>query len=143
MLDSRHTVVFADDHLPMLQAACALLEPTYNVVRSTTSGKEAVQWVIKLRPDLAVLDICMPDLDGLAAARELNRAGMNTRILFLAEMEDEDYVREARLLAYGYVLKRRLACDLLPALASAASGSFFLSRQRSSSRISLEKQVLL
>lgn len=128
MIDLRPTVVFADDHLSMLEAACALLEPAYNVVKLTTSGREAVQWVMKLRPDLAVLDICMPDLDGLAAARALNRAGTNTRILFLTEIEDEDYIREARLLAYGYVLKRRLACDLVAALASASSGSFFLSR---------------
>ncbi len=127
MSDSRPTVVFADDHLLTLEAACALLKFGYNVVKVTTSGKEAVQWVMKLHPDLAVFDICMPDMDGLAAARALNQIGTNTRILFLGETEDEDYIREARHLAYGYVLKRRLACDLVPALASAASGSFFLS----------------
>jgi len=111
----------------MLGIACALLEPTYNVVKFATSGREAVRWVIELRPDFAVLDICMPDMDGFAAARSLNQAGTSTRILFLTEIEDEDYVREARLIAHGYVLKRRMACDLVPALASATAGSFFLS----------------
>jgi DNA-binding NarL/FixJ family response regulator len=128
LIDSRPTVVFADDHLPVLEAARALLQPTYNITKLTTNGKEAVQWVIKLRPDLAVFDICMPDMDGFSAARALSQAGIKTRILFLTEIEDEDYIREARLLSYGYVLKRRMACDLIPALASASSGSFFLSR---------------
>jgi len=128
LIDSRPTVVFADDHLPVLEAARVLLQPIYNVTKLTTSGRAAVEWVIKLRPDLAVFDICMPDMDGFSAARELNHAGMNTRILFLTEIEDEDYIQEARLLSYGYVLKRRMACDLIPALISASSGSFFLSR---------------
>ena len=128
MSDSRPTIVFADDHLPMRSAACTLLQPAYNVLKLATSGKEAVEWVIKLRPDFAVFDICMADLDGFAAARALNQAGAPTRVLFLTEIEDEDYVREARHIAYGYVLKRRLASDLLPALVSATAGSFFLSQ---------------
>jgi DNA-binding NarL/FixJ family response regulator len=128
LIDSRPTVVFADDHLQVLEAARALVQQTYNITKLTTSGKEAVQWVIKLRPDLAVFDICMSDMDGFSAARALGQAGTKTRILFLTVIEDEDYIREARLLSYGYVLKRRMACDLIPALASASSGSFFLSR---------------
>jgi DNA-binding NarL/FixJ family response regulator len=125
--DLRQTVVFADDHLGILEAACALLQPAYNVVGLPTGGKEAVQWIMKLRPDLAVLDICMPDIDGFAAARTLNLAGTRTRILFVTEIEDEDYIREARVLAYGFVLKRRLALDLVPALSSASVGMFYLS----------------
>ena len=128
MSDSRPTIVFADDHLQMRAAACTLLQPAYNVLKLATSGKEAVECVIKLRPDFAVFDICMADLDGFAAARALNQAGAPTRVLFLTEIEDEDYVREARHIAYGYVLKRRLASDLLPALVSATAGSFFLSQ---------------
>jgi DNA-binding NarL/FixJ family response regulator len=125
--DSRQTIVFADDHLGILEAAYALLQPAYNVVRAATGGKEAVHWIMNLRPDLAVLDICMPDLDGFAAARTLNLAGTRTRILFVTEIEDEDYIREARILVYGFVLKRRLALDLVPALSSASAGTFFLS----------------
>jgi DNA-binding NarL/FixJ family response regulator len=128
LIDSRPTVVFADDHLRVLKTACALLQPAYNVTKLTTSGKEAVQWVIEFHPDLAVFDICMPDMNGFAAARVLNQAGINTRLLLLTELEDDDYIREARLLSYGYVLKHRLASDLVPALISASSGSFFLSR---------------
>ncbi len=128
MTDSRPTIVFADDHLPMLEAARALLHPSYNVAKWTTSGKEAVQWILKLRPDFAILDICMADMDGFTAARALSQAGSKTRILLLTEVEDEDYIDEARLLAHGYVLKRRLACDLIPALVSASAGFFFLSK---------------
>jgi DNA-binding NarL/FixJ family response regulator len=128
LIDSRPTVVFADDHLPVLEAARALLQPAYHVAKLATNGKEAVESVIRLRPDLAIFDICMSDIDGFSAARKLHQAGIPTRILFLTEIEDEDYIREARLLSYGYVLKRRLASDLIPALMSASSGSFFLSR---------------
>src|SRR5271154_3376353 len=128
LVDCRPTVVFADDSLIMLEAACALLRPTHNVVKLVTDGKEAVLWVMKLRPDLAVLDICLPEIDGIAAARKLNEAGTSTRVILIAPIKDEDYICEARLVAHGFVLKRRLASDLIPALASAAAGSFFLSQ---------------
>lgn len=128
MIDLRPTVVFADDSVPMLEAACSILRPKYNVVKLVTNGQEAVRWVMELSPDLAVFDICMPDMDGFAAARLLNQAGSRTRVLFLTEIEDEDYIQEARLISYGYVLKRRLASDLVAALASATTGLFFLSR---------------
>jgi DNA-binding NarL/FixJ family response regulator len=128
VIDCRPTVVFADDSHLMLEAACALLQPMYNVVKLATSGKEAVWWVMKLRPDLAVLDICLPEIDGIAAARQLIEAGTSTRIVLISPINDEDYIHEARHIAHGYVLKRRLASDLVPALASAAAGSFFLSQ---------------
>ena len=128
LIDCRPTVVFADDSLIMLEAACALLRPTHNVVKLVTDGKEAVLWVMKLRPDLAVLDICLPEIDGIAAARKLNEAGTSTRVILIAPIKDDDYIHEARLIAHGYVLKRRLASDLVPALASAIAGSFFLSQ---------------
>lgn len=112
----------------MLEAACALLRPTHNVVRLATDGKEAVLWVMKLQPDIAVLDICLPEIDGIAAARMLNEAGTSTRVVLIAPIKDEDYIHAARRIAHGYVLKRRLANDLVPALASAAAGLFFLSQ---------------
>jgi DNA-binding NarL/FixJ family response regulator len=128
LIDCRPTVVFADDSLRMLEAGCALLRPTYHVVKLATDGKQAVLWVMKLQPDLAVLDICLPEMDGIAAARKLNEAGTNTRVILIAQIKDDDYIREARLIAHGFVLKRRLASDLVPALASAAAGSFFMSQ---------------
>jgi DNA-binding NarL/FixJ family response regulator len=128
VIDCRPTVVFADDSHMMLEAACALLQPTYNIVKLATNGREAVLWVMKLRPDLAVLDICLPEIDGIAAARKLIEAGTSTRIVLISPIRDEDYIHEARLIAHGYVLKRRLASDLAPALASATAGSFFLSQ---------------
>jgi DNA-binding NarL/FixJ family response regulator len=128
LIDCRPTVLFADEHLIMLEAACALLRPTHNVVRLATDGKEAVLWVMKLQPDIAVLDICLPEINGIAAARMLNEAGTSTRVVLIAPIKDEDYIHEARQIAHGYVLKRRLANDLVPALASAAAGLFFLSQ---------------
>jgi DNA-binding NarL/FixJ family response regulator len=128
LIDCRPTVLFADDSHMMLEAACALLQPTHNVVKLATNGREAVLWVMKLQPDLAVFDICLPEMDGIAAARKLNEAGTSTRVILIAPIKDEDYICEARLVAHGFVLKRRLASDLVPALTSAVAGSFFLSQ---------------
>ena len=120
------TVVFADDSPRVIAVACSLLFPTYNVINFATNADEAVSSILKLKPDLAVLDVCMR-MDGIAAARKLNQAGTQTRVVLVTQIEDEDYIHEARLIAHGYVLKRRLLSDLLPALISASTGSFFLS----------------
>ena len=124
----RPTVVFADDNLKVTELACALLSSTYRVLKVASDGEEAVRWICELTPDFAILDISMPKIDGIRVARELQRAGISTRIIFLTLIEDEDYVQEARLIGHGYVLKRRLSSDLIPALASAQNNSFFCSR---------------
>jgi len=131
VIDHRPTIILADSSFKVLSAACALLEPSYNVLKAATTAEEAVCWTMKLLPDLAVMEICLPDMSGIAAARKLGLAGINTRIVLMADMPDDDYLREARVVALGYVLKRRLAIDLLPALRAAISGSGFYSNQKS------------
>lgn len=130
VIDHRPTIILADGSVKVLSAACALLEPGYDVLRVATTAEEAVCWTMKLLPDLAVMEICMPKMSGIAAAQMLNRAGMNTRIVLTADMPDDDYLREARVVALGYVVKRRLAIDLVPALRAAISGSGFYLNQR-------------
>lgn len=126
MIDSRQTLVFVDDSPRVIAVVCSLVLPTYNVVKLATDEVEAVSWILELKPDLAILDICTR-IDGIAAARKLSQAGTKTRLVLVTQIEDEDYVREARRIAHGYVLKRRLLSDLLPALVAATAGSFFLS----------------
>lgn len=129
VIDHRPTIILADSSLRVLRAACALLEPGYNVLKIAITGEEAVGWTMKLSPDLAAMDICLPKMSGIDAARTLHLAGMNTGIVLMADLPDDDYLREARAIALGYVLKRRLALDLVPALSAAVRGSGFYLNQ--------------
>jgi DNA-binding NarL/FixJ family response regulator len=126
--DSRPTVVFADDNLKVTEVACALLNSAYEVVKVAVDGEEAIRSILELEPDVAVLDISMPRMDGISVARQLQRVHSNTRIVFLTLINDDDYIEMARSLGHGYVLKRRLSSDLLTALTSARDGSFFCSQ---------------
>ncbi len=128
MNDFRPTVVFADDNIRVTEAACALLGSAYDIVRVAADGEEAIRWIRELEPDFAVLDISMPKVDGITVARQLRQAGSSTRVVFVTLIDDDDYIQEARVVGHGYVLKRRLAFDLLIALASARDGSFFCSQ---------------
>jgi DNA-binding NarL/FixJ family response regulator len=126
-LDMRPTMVLASDSPAVVEAASSILQSAYNIIQVAVTGPDALSQILGLRPNLAIVDICMPELDGIAVARKLCRAGCNTRIVLLTQIEDEDYITEARAIAYGYVFKRRLHTDLPLAVASAISGAFFLS----------------
>jgi DNA-binding NarL/FixJ family response regulator len=129
LIDHRPTVVVADSSTRVLSAACALLAPNYDVLKTATSAEDAVCWIMKLWPDIAVMEICLPKMSGIAAARCLNLVGKGTRIILMADLPDADYLREARAVAMGYVLKRRLAMDLAPALEAAMAGCGFYQTQ--------------
>ena len=82
----------------------------------------------KLAPDVIVLDISMPKLNGIEAARQLKATGSRAKIVFLTVHEDMDYVRGALAAgAHGYVVKPRLASDLLPALREVLASGWFVS----------------
>jgi DNA-binding NarL/FixJ family response regulator len=123
--DVRPTVVFADDNVRITEAVCAILGPAYNVIGVAADGESAIQYIEELTPDIAILDISMPKLNGISVARKLRSHGSNTLIVFLTLIEDEDYLDEARQIGHGYVLKRRLFPDLLPALDAVRAGCFF------------------
>jgi len=127
LIDNRPTVVFADDNAKVVAIACSLLNSTYRVVRVAADGEEAARCIQALKPDFAILDISMPKLDGITVARQLHESGSSTLVIFVTLIEDEDYMQEARLVAHGYVLKRRITFDLLSALSSARQGQFFCS----------------
>jgi DNA-binding NarL/FixJ family response regulator len=125
--NGRPTVVFAEDNVKVAQGVCTILDPAYKVMSVAIDGEEALRTIQELNPDFAVLDISMPKLDGLAVARRLRQAKSTTRVIFMSFIDDDDYRHEARLVGHGYVLKRRLSCDLLTVLESAQGGFFFCS----------------
>jgi DNA-binding NarL/FixJ family response regulator len=121
-------VLLADDHPAMLALAVAALALTCAVVGSVRNARELLAAVNRLEPEVVVLDITMPEMNGLEAAQELRRSHPGIRLVFLTVHEDVDYVRAALAVGgLGYVVKSRLALDLLPAVRAALEGRRFLS----------------
>jgi DNA-binding NarL/FixJ family response regulator len=118
-------VVLADDHPVVRAGLAALLSslPGIEVVGVASNGREAVREVITSRPDVAVLDLQMPDLDGFAATRELARSAPDTAVLVLTMFEDDDSVFAAmRAGARGYLVKGAEQEEIARAIRAVAAG---------------------
>jgi DNA-binding NarL/FixJ family response regulator len=125
---ARARILLADDHAEFLSLATQLVVSEFDVLKTFASGKAVVEEFAALNPDLLVLDISMPGLNGIEVARVLKAAGARARIVFLTVHKDVDYLRSALATgALGYVLKDRLASDLIPALRAALAGDCFVS----------------
>lgn len=121
------TLILGDNSRLVVDAVLKLLESTYTVVQVAADGVDALDLIRRLRPDIAILDVCLPRLDGIAVACRLKDAGSLTRIVLISSIEEEDHIRKAREVAHGFVFKRRILQDLPLALAAAAGGSFYVS----------------
>ncbi len=125
---NRPRVLLADDHEGMLDRVKRLLEKEFQVVGTVGDGQAALEAVAELRPDVLILDISMPVLDGLQAALRLKQKKSKVKIVFLTVHEDPDFARAALAMgALGYVVKPRLATDLLVAIKEALAGRSFVS----------------
>jgi DNA-binding NarL/FixJ family response regulator len=121
-------VLLADDHADFLAAVVNHLGPHFDVVSAVGDGEALLDAAARLEPDLIVLDISMPVLNGIGAATRLKAMGSPARIVFLTVHADPDYVRAALGAgALGYVLKSELASDLLPCLQEVLVGRSFVS----------------
>ncbi len=119
----RIRVLLADDHEAMLDRVARLLATEFNVVGTVTDGQQALDAAMELEPDVLVLDISMPVMNGIETARRLKEAGSETRIVFLTVHDDPDFAREAlEAGALGYVIKQRIASDLVAAIKKAHAG---------------------
>jgi two-component system response regulator NreC len=122
-------VVLADDHELVRQGLKALLEREgFQVVGEASDGHEALRLVPSVCPDVAILDISMPTLNGLDAARELQKSPQRTRTILLTRHDEDQYVTEAlRAGVRGYVLKNQAANDLVDAIQQVCRGEIYLS----------------
>ena len=121
-------VLLADDHPEFLGVVTRHLEPHFDVIRTVGNGQAMLDAAGRLEPDVVVLDISMPVLNGIEAARKLKATGSRAKIVFLTVHADQDFVRAALGAgAVGYVLKSELAWDLLPCLRQADVASPFVS----------------
>ena len=121
-------VLLADDHSGIIETVGQLLEAEFEVVGAACDGVEAVEAVERLEPDLVVLDIGMPRLDGLRAAKQLARNNSRAKIIFFTVHNDQDYISAAFTAgASGYVLKSRMQTDLVKAIKKVLQGGVFIS----------------
>src|SRR5580704_1223327 len=121
-------VVLADDHHAMLSVVRQILGEEFDVVAAVEDGEQAVDAILKLNPDALVIDISMPILNGLQAAKQLQTANCRSKIIFLTVHEGLEFVGAAFSAgAYGYVTKSHLYTDLVPAIHKAMLGQTFVS----------------
>ena len=122
-------IILADDHLIVRQGLKNLLEEEgYSVVGEAGDGREAVRLAKDLQPDIAVLDLGMPMLNGLGAAREIPQVSPQTRPILLTMHTEDPYVIEAlRAGVKGYLLKTQAAQDLVQAIREVSRGAIYLS----------------
>jgi DNA-binding NarL/FixJ family response regulator len=127
-LEGRARVLIADDHRPMLDRIVALVAGEFSVVGAVMDGDELVEAAADLHPDVIVLDISMPRLNGLEAAARIAAKGAPPRIVCLTAHEEPDFMRAAwDAGALAYVTKTRLAADLQRAIRAALKGQRFVS----------------
>jgi DNA-binding NarL/FixJ family response regulator len=122
-------VLLAEDEQIVRQGVRALLERAgFEVVSEASDGREAAQHAARLRPDVAVLDIAMPNLGGLGAAREIHQVSPGTATVVLTSHRGEQHVLEALQAGIkGYVLKTQAGADLVQAIREVARGNTYLS----------------
>jgi DNA-binding NarL/FixJ family response regulator len=123
-------IVIADDHTIMREGLRALLESDtrFEVVEAVENGREAVRAVMALQPDLVLMDLAMPQMDGLAAIQQLKRRAASTKIVALTMHKTEEHIRAAlQAGASAYVLKDASRSELLMAIDSVLNGKVFIS----------------
>jgi len=119
----RLRVLLADDHRMVAEGLQSLLEPEFDLVGIVEDGRRLVEETAALKPDVAVVDITMPRLNGLEAIPLLKRASPDTRIVVVTMHREAAYARRAREAgADGFVLKSAAADDLIAAIRAAAGG---------------------
>jgi DNA-binding NarL/FixJ family response regulator len=124
-------VVLADDHQEIIARIRDALGDEFEVIEAVANGDQAVSAVLASDPDVLVIDISMPILDGLQAARKLQKNNCRAKIIFLTIHEDRDFIAAALSTgAMGYVAKARLSTDLVFAIHEALKGYVFVSNSK-------------
>jgi len=120
---NRARILLADDHADMRDQIKRLLEEEFEVLDTVENGLALLAAAVKLQPDVCLLDISMPILNGIETATRLKQSGSTARIVFLTGNEDLDFVQAAlKTGASGYVLKRQMVLDLRSAIKEALAG---------------------
>ncbi|MEE8415363.1 MAG: response regulator transcription factor [Desulfobacterales bacterium] len=130
MTDKTITIFLADDHTIVRQGLAKLLEgePNFRVVGEAENGREAVKRVAELRPNVVIMDITMPLLNGIEATRQIKQVCPETKIIILSMHSHDIYISELFSLgASGYLLKNSTGTDIIKAVHAATAGNTYLS----------------
>ena len=123
-------ILLADDHT-ILRAGLRMMlnaQPDFEVVGEAQDGRQAIQEAQRLQPDVILMDITMPDMNGIEATRQIKKLLPETKVLILTMHEHDEYVFQAlRAGASGYMLKEAADTDLISALRVIQNGQFYLS----------------
>lgn len=120
-------LLIADDHTLVLEGLKRILEPEFDFVGTAENGREVLRLADELKPDVVLLDISMPILNGIDTARQLLKRAPQTKVIFVTMHSDPDYVAEAfRSGASGYLLKRSAASELVNAIHEVMKGRCYV-----------------
>lgn len=128
----RTTIVLADDHELVRESIASLLRevPNFEVIGQCANGRQLLALVESVHPDVAVVDVSMPELNGIEAARQLREISPRTRVIALSAYTDEAYIRDmidAGVVAY--IIKSGAAKDLIQAIRTASRGRVYFSQE--------------
>jgi DNA-binding NarL/FixJ family response regulator len=128
----RPSVFLADDHADFLKSTAALLQPHFELVGTAGDGPLLVSEVQRLKPDVVVVDITMPIMNGIEAARELIKSGSTSKFVFLTIHSSEEYIKACLGEgARGFVTKSRMKAHLIPAIYAALDGRTYVATSTS------------
>jgi DNA-binding NarL/FixJ family response regulator len=123
-------VILADDHNLVVEALSKLITPYFEVVATVADGHALLDSALSLKPDVVVVDIAMPLLNGLEAGRQLKQKMPGIKLVYLTMNDDPDLALEAmKTGASGYLLKRSAASELLQAIRAALRGNSYITPQ--------------
>jgi DNA-binding NarL/FixJ family response regulator len=124
------TIILADDHELVRKSIAALLsdEPDFEVIAECSNGREMLELVARRKPAVAIIDVAMPELNGIEATRRIREASPMTRVIVLSNYADATYVRETlKAGAVGYIVKSGAAQDLIQAVRTGTRSNLYLS----------------
>lgn len=137
-------ILLCDDHAMFRQGLKSILETedSFRVIGEAATGREAVRYALEIRPDVTIMDIQMPDLDGVAAAKAILAEDSSAKVIILTMYRQDTYVFEAiKVGARGYMLKDADANDLIEAIYKVAQGETLLNADLASSILDEFKKV--
>lgn len=143
-MQSKIRIIIADDHHIFRKGILSIAaeDSTVEVTGEASNGEEALKLVRELKPEIAILDIDMPVMSGLDAARKIKEEGLNTKVVILTIHKDKEYFDEAlELDIKAYVLKESIANDLIDCIKQVAAGEYYISSVISGYLVEKNKHV--
>ena len=137
-------IVIADDHPIFRRGLVDLIESdgSFTIVGESDCGEKAIDLIKKLKPDIAVIDLSMPDISGLEVVKEIRKTNLTVEFIILTIYKNEEYISKAiDLNVRGYILKENTEDDLLTSLKSVAKGDYYMSHLLSSHLISKKRNM--